>query len=114
MRTNTSKIVHPAGEADFSFMTYGGTVHLRSTRDALTPFGGLVPWAAFVRRCGIFERLGQRAPVRRSSPNAAPIYDVLQSFALTVLSDGKRFAHVQRLRCCDPTLEDLFGGAIRE
>ena len=44
----------------------------------------------------------------RTSPNVSPVYDVLQSFALTVLCDGDRFAHVQRLRC-DPTLADLFG-----
>ena len=31
-----------------------------------------------------------------------------KSCALTVLCDGDRFAHVQRLRC-DPTLADLFG-----
>ena len=43
-------------------------------------------------------------------PNASPVYDVLQSYALTVLCDGDRFAHVQRLRC-DPTLADLFGVA---
>ncbi len=92
----------------FVFPTYGGAVRLSAIGDALTPFGGLVPWAAFVRRCGLLERLSASCPVVRSSPNAAPVYDVLQSYALTVLCDGDRFAHVQRLRC-DPTLADLFG-----
>ena len=100
--------LHPAGESDFVFPTYGGMVRLSATEDALTPFGGLVPWAAFVRRCGLLERLSASCPVVRNSPNAAPVYDVLQSYALTVLCDGDRFAHVQRLRC-DPTLADLFG-----
>lgn len=100
--------LHPGGEADFVFPTYGGVVRLSATQDALTPFGGLVPWAAFVRRCGLLETLSASCPVVRTSPNAAPVYDVLQSYALTVLCDGDRFAHVQRLRS-DPTLVDLFG-----
>ena len=47
-------------------------------------------------------------PVKRTSPNAAPVYDILISFGLTVLCDGRRFAHVQRLRE-DPTLDEVFG-----
>jgi hypothetical protein len=108
MKTERVLEFHPAGEDDFVFPTYGGAVRLSATDDALTPFGGLVPWAAFVRRCGLFETLSTSCPVVRTSPNAAPVYDVLQSYALTVLCDGDRFAHVQRLRC-DPTLAELFG-----
>jgi hypothetical protein len=108
MKTERALELHPAGEDDFVFPTYGGTVRLRATDEALTPFGGLVPWAAFVRRCGLFEVLSASCPVVRTSPNAAAIYDVLQSYALTVLCDGDRFAHVQRLRC-DPSLAELFG-----
>lgn len=47
-------------------------------------------------------------PVARTSPNAAPVYDVLTSFGLTVLCDGRRFVPVQRLRE-DPTLNERFG-----
>jgi hypothetical protein len=108
MKTRRSLELHPAGEGDFVFPTYGGAVRLSATEDALTPFGGLVPWAAFVRRCGWFETLSTSCPAVRTSPNAAPVYDVLQSYALTVLCDGDRFAHVQRLRA-DPTLAELFG-----
>ena len=61
------------GEEDFVFPTYGGAVRLSATDDALTPFGGLVPWAAFVRRCGLFERLSASCPAVRTNPkgNAA-------------------------------------------
>jgi hypothetical protein len=41
-------------------------------------------------------------------PNAAPVYDVLTSFSLTLLCDGRRFVRVQRLGE-DPTLNELFG-----
>jgi hypothetical protein len=108
MNFSTSSVLHPAGEAVFTFPTYGGNVRLCSTDDALTPFGGLVPWAAFQKQCGLLEALAATCPVARTSPNAAPVYDVLTSFGLTVLCDGRRFVHVQRLRE-DPTLHELFG-----
>jgi hypothetical protein len=100
--------VHPAGEGDFVFTTAGGKVALRATSDTLTPYGGLVPWAAFAKHTGIFERLAQTCPVTRTSPNASPVYDVPHSFCLTALIDGWRFAHVQRLRE-DPSVTELFG-----
>lgn len=108
MHSSHAAVLHPAGEAVFTFPTYGGHVRLCPTEDALTPFGGLVPWAAFQKHCGILEVLAATCPVARTSPNAARVYDVLTSFGLTVLCDGRRFAHVQRLRE-DPTLNELFG-----
>ena len=53
MNVNTSDMLHPAGEAVLTFPTYGGNVRLCPTNDALTPFGGLVPWAAFQKQCGL-------------------------------------------------------------
>jgi hypothetical protein len=108
MNFSNESVLHPAGEAVFTFPTYGGNVRLCPTDDALTPFGGLVPWAAFQKQCGLLEALAGTCPVARTSPNAAPVYDVLTSFGLTVLCDGRRFVHVQRLRE-DPTLNELFG-----
>lgn len=78
------------------------------TADALTPFGGLVPWAAYTKHIGIIEQLAKACPVKRTSPNAAPVYDVIQSFMLTALTDGRRFSHIERLRE-DPTIPQLFG-----
>lgn len=100
--------VHPAGEGEFTFPTGGGRVRLSVTDDALTPYGGLVPWAAFTKHLGIAEELAKACPVKRTSPNAAPVYDVIQSFMLTALTDGRRFSHVARLRE-DPTIPELFG-----
>ena len=96
------------GEGDFSFPTAGGQVRLSVTKDALTPYGGLVPWAAYTKHLGIVEELAAGCPVTRTSPNAAPVYDVLQSFMLTALTDGTRFSHIERLRE-DPTIPELFG-----
>lgn len=99
---------HFGSEGDFAFPTAGGKVRVAVTGDTLTPYGGLVPWAAFTRHLGVFERLAASSPVRRTSPNAAPVYDVVQSFALTALTEGKRFAHIERLRE-DPAVPELFG-----
>lgn len=80
-----------------------------SHRRRTYPFwGSLVPWAAFQKRSGVLEGLAATCPVKRTSPNAAPVYDILTSFGLTGLCDGRRFAHVQRLRE-DPTLDELLG-----
>lgn len=100
--------LHLAGEGDFTFPTAGGRVRLSVTEDALTPFGGLVPWAAYTKHIGIAEKLAADCPVRRTSPNAAPVYDIIQSFMLTALTDGRRFSHVERLRE-DRTIPELFG-----
>jgi hypothetical protein len=78
------------------------------TNDSLTPFGGLVPWAAYTKHIGIIDRLAADCPVERTSPNAAPVYDVIQSFMLTALTDGRRFSHIERLRE-DPTIPEIFG-----
>jgi Transposase DDE domain group 1 len=100
--------LHLAGEGEFSFPTAGGRVRLSITNDALTPFGGLVPWAAYTEHIGIVKQLAADCPVKRTSPNAAPVYDVLQSFILTALADGRRFSHIERMRE-DPTIPEIFG-----
>ena len=105
---NSTAALHLAGEGEFTFETAGGKVRLSVTDDALTPFGGLVPWAAYTKHTEIIERLAASCPVKRTSPNASPIYDVIQSFVLTALTDGRRFSHIERLRE-DPTIPELFG-----
>lgn len=104
----TSEGVHPAGEGSFTFPTAGGRVRLSVTDDALTPFGGLVPWAAYTKHIRVAEKLAADCPVTRTSPNAAPVYDIIQSFMLTALTDGRRFSHIERLRE-DPAIPELFG-----
>jgi hypothetical protein len=47
--------LHPAGEGEFTFPMPGGRVRLSVTNDTLTPFGGLVPWAAFTKYIGIID-----------------------------------------------------------
>jgi len=108
MKKRESKEIHLQGEDLFVFPTGGGKVRLSSSNDALTPYGGIVPWSAFIARTEIVETLAKEVPIKRRSPNAAPVYDILQSFMLTALCDGRRFRHVARLRE-DPTVNELLG-----
>lgn len=78
--------LHPAGERAFTFPTAGDRVRLSVTDDALTAYGGLEPWAAFTKHLGTAEELAKACPVKRMNPNAASVYDVIQSFMLTVPS----------------------------
>lgn len=101
--------LHLAGEEqipapdDLTLDTLPGKFTLTRTDAALTAYGGLVAWSAFLKHLGIIERLAQRCPVSRTSPNAAPVREVLHSFALCALVEGKRFSHVRWLTD-DPAL----------
>jgi hypothetical protein len=68
----------------------------------------MVPWVAFTMHTGIFDRLAVGCPVKRTSQNTAPGYNVLQSFNLTALSEGSRCSHIERMRK-DPTTPEIFG-----
>ncbi|MCX6929939.1 MAG: transposase [Verrucomicrobia bacterium] len=95
-KTTSLESIHPTGEdgGGCSLDTLGGLVTVERTDEALTPYGGLAAWSAFVGRMGTFERLAERCPVERTSPNAAPVREVLHSFAVTALIEGRRFRHV--------------------
>ena len=67
-----------------------------------------MPWAAFTKHIGIIDRLAAECPVERTSPNAAPVYDVLQSFILTALTDGRCISHIEGLRE-GQTIPETFG-----
>lgn len=101
--------LHLAGEEqipcpdDLTLDTLPGKFTLTRTDAALTAYGGLVAWSAFLKHLGIIERLAQRCPVSRTSPNAAPVREVLHSFALCALVEGKRFCHIRWLTD-DPAL----------
>ena len=105
-----SEIVHLAGEDCFvlKLTTLGGVVTVERTEEALTPYGGLAAWSAFLGRLGTIERLAERYPVERTSPNAAPVREVLHSFVLAALVEGRRFSHVGWVRE-DPGVAAVLG-----
>jgi hypothetical protein len=58
-------------------------------------------WAVYIgdneagQRLGIIERLADQCPVVRTSPNAAPVREVLHRFLLGASVAGKRSCHVR-------------------
>ena len=60
----------------------------------------------FLKHLGIIERLAGHCPVVCTSPNAAPVREVLHSFLLGALVEGKRFCHVCWVMD-DPAVADL-------
>ena len=93
------ELVHLAGEGatEIKLPTLGGQVSIERTDEALTPYGGLVAWSAFIKHLGTLERLAESYPLERTSPNAAPVREIIHSFVLTALAEGKRFSHVHWL-----------------
>lgn len=85
-------------ELDFKFLPAGGQFHLRGSDEALTAYGGLVAWDHFLERCGVIAGLAAAYPIRRTSPNATPVADILKAFSLNCLVGGTRFAHTRRLQ----------------
>ena len=105
-----SEMVHSSGEGE-SLFPLG---HLGRDGDGRAHSGG----AHALRRTGRLEhvrstlgyhrRLAERYPGQRTSPNAAPVREVLHSFMVTVLIEGRRFSHVGWVRD-DPGVAAVLG-----
>jgi len=106
------EMVHPMGEGNphVRLPTLGGTVIVERTDEALTPYGGLAAWSAFNQHLGTLDRLATSYPLERTSPNAAPVREIVHSFSLTALVEGKRFSHVRWLTD-DPGIATVMGMA---
>jgi len=102
--------VHLAGEGqdEICLDTLPGKFTVPRTDEALTPSGGLAAWSGFLKHLGIIERLAEHYPVARTSPNAAPVREVLHRFLLGALVEGRRFCHV-RWVMDDPAVATLMG-----
>ena len=101
---------HLAGEGEDEIVldTLPGKFTVTRPDEALTPYGGLAAWSGFLKHLGVIERLADRCPVVRTSPNAAPVREVLHSFLLGALVEGKRFGPV-RWVMGDPAVATLMG-----
>lgn len=102
-------MAHPFGEGvKFTFETPGGRIRIKRSKKSLTPLGGLVAFASFVSSLGIIDKLVATCPVKRTSPNATPVRDILVGFILTCISEGKRFKHVRYVQH-DAVIGRIFG-----
>lgn len=92
--------VHPEGESKegFRFECRGGRLGVEACADRLTPYGGLAAWSHYLERIGIVEDLAKRCPVKRTSPNATPVRDVLHGLMAGILMGSRRLVHMRRLQ----------------
>jgi len=64
------------------------------TPKAVTPFGGLVSFAAFLEQIGFGARVAKAMPFPAlTSNNAIPLAHTLTAFVFAVVTGASRFAH---------------------
>jgi DDE family transposase len=76
----------------------GERLKLRETERAVTPFGGLVVFVAYLSRIDLIGALRQHMPVRYLSRNQIDPSTTLICFLVSVLVGARRFAHAAWLR----------------
>lgn len=83
-------------------------IKLRQTPRAVTPFGGLVSFIAFLDQIGYARQVQGHLPWQLSSPNAIPLAHTLTAFCIGVVAGARRFAHTEMARA-DRALHALLG-----
>ena len=83
-------------------------VLLRQTPRAVTPFGGLSVFIAFLQKVGYRQQVSEHLPVHLKSPNAIPPEETFTAFLILVVAGARRFAHTALLRT-DKALHALLG-----
>jgi hypothetical protein len=93
---------------EISALLSGERLNLRETKRAVTPFGGVAVFIAFLNRIELVGAIRQHMPVRLLSPNRIDPATTLLSFLISVLVGARRFAHTGWLRG-DRALHALLG-----
>ena len=83
-------------------------VILRETPRAVTPFGGLSLFIAFLQRIGYRRQVSEHLPVHLRSPNAIDPAQTYTAFLISVVAGARRFAHTSLLRA-DQALQAVLG-----
>ena len=96
MQTFITPLFHPA------------KVKLTETPRAVTPFGGLASFIAFLDQIGYARQLQLHLPWQLTSPNAIPLGHTLTAFLIGVVVGARRFAHTELARA-DRALHALLG-----
>lgn len=83
-------------------------VKLNQTPRAVTPFGGLASFIAFLQQRGFAEQVQAHLPWQLTSPNAIPLAHTFTAFVIGVITGARRFAHTELARA-DRALHGLLG-----
>ena len=105
MEANTPEKIVPR---EIVALLSGERVILRETKRAVTPFGGVAVFIAYLRKVGVVEQIRRHMPIFWKSPNQLDPTDTFVAFLMVVLVGAKRFAHAGLLRG-DLALHALLG-----
>ena len=83
-------------------------VKLTQTPRAVTPFGGLASFIAFLEGRGFAQQVQTHLPWQLTSPNAIPLAHTFTAFVIGVLTGARRFAHTELARS-DRALHTMLG-----
>src|SRR6266851_5566300 len=103
------------------------SLEVRYTGKPVSGWGGLVAVMRYLEQRGVRQVLAHALPDGRTSPNQIPVVAVVLALFAAVLTGGRRFAHVERLRTDEVvrailgvqrmpsamTLTRYFGGLVR-
>jgi len=78
------------------------------TNKPVSGWGGLVAVFHFFDRLQVRALLARALPDGRTSPNQIPVVDIVLTLFATVLTGGRRFAHVERVRA-DEVIQKILG-----
>src|SRR5260370_4484181 len=84
------------------------SLEVRSTGKPVRGWGGLVAVMRCLEQRGVRQVLAQALPDGRTSPNQIPVLDIALALFVTVLTGGRRFAHLERLRS-DEVVQAIVG-----
>ena len=90
---------------------FGGpatSLELRYTGKPVSGWGGLLAVMRYFERRGVRQVLASALPDGRTSPNQIAVVDLVVAFLAAVLTGGRRFAHVERLRT-DEVVQTILG-----
>jgi hypothetical protein len=73
-------------------------IEVAYTDKPVSGWGGLVAVVRYFDRKGLRPLLTRALPDGRTSPNQIPVVDIVLALFAAVLTGGRRFAHVERLR----------------
>ena len=109
MRINPTTDPHQTTPTHFSSLFGGAKLVLGETPKAITPFGGLASFIAFLGQSGYVEQLEMALPFPApTSNNAIALTHTFTAFMTSVVTGARRFAHTQWLRA-DHALHAMLG-----
>ena len=109
MLKQPSPTLHKTTRTEITSLFGGAKIVLDETPKAISPFGGLASFIAFLGQIGFADQVQRRLPFSEpTSNNAIPLAHCLTAFLMAVVVGARRFAHTEWLRA-DQVLHAMLG-----